>query len=167
MERRSPCGHSTLDLFALADGELEGDARYAVETRVVECSACREALTRIQATNHLLMSLPADEAAPDLTGQVMGRIRSARRKRRPLQVFVAAAAAVLLFIGIASAVAPAEGLGADMTETGDPSLASVTVAVADPLGLAMEVEPLVVGGLVLALGTCGFLLFRLTNVKGV
>ena len=58
------CGRIDNDLDPYLDGDLDENARRALDAHVAECAACRGKLARAQALRAALASLPVPPAAP-------------------------------------------------------------------------------------------------------
>jgi anti-sigma factor RsiW len=118
------------DLVAFLDGELTGDARRAVETKLSLDPAVRAEAETLKKTWDLLDHLPKPEPSPNFTNRTMEKLAPIRakaaapRKLRPwligagwaaaLLAAVAAGYAVVGLIARPAAVNPDQGLIRDL-----------------------------------------------------
>ena len=140
-------------LFALYDGELDGDARHEVEVHLVDCSECRQRYTQWQQTARALFQPPRIEVSEPFVYQVMDRLavlehpRHGRQWIRAIQWLVPAVglAGLLFFVaGPAQRAISIETLLLGEGQENAPSqlvLASEPPNVDEVLGSIMEGSP--------------------------
>lgn len=163
MEPRLACGHDPLAIAAVADGAASALERAEVEERLLACRSCLRYWERLRWLAEALRATPPPPPV-DLTTRVLAAVEREERRRLPLRFAVTLAAALLVVVGMAMTVAPAEGL-AESSVVAEPIWVDLAGGVAEPLSLAMEFDRLVVAGLSVALVASVVLLGRLIRVS--
>ncbi|GIW08302.1 MAG: hypothetical protein KatS3mg060_3107 [Dehalococcoidia bacterium] len=159
MEPRLACGHDPLAIAAVADGAASASERATVEAVLLSCRACRDYWHELRWLAEALRT-PSPPPPTNLTQRVMAAVEREERKRTPLRVGMALVAVLLIVMGIAMTIAPADGLTESVAAT-EPLWTDMAATMGDPLTLAVEVDRIAIAGLSMAVGASVFLLTRL------
>jgi len=127
------CRNVASRLNAYLDGELSAQDRERVEQHLSECGRCREALARLRAAADVLGQLPTPPAVSEgFAGRVVARARLRARPQPvvvelwrsfPLARRIAAAAALVLGIGLGTLMAGDVTRASPMTSSADDAAA--------------------------------------------
>jgi predicted anti-sigma-YlaC factor YlaD len=162
MEPRLACGHDPLAIAAVADGAATKAERAEVEERLLSCRSCLGYWEEVRWLHQALRDTPP--APPtELPSRVMAAIAREERKRIPARFAVALMAAVVIVMGLAMTIAPADGLAE--SPAAEPLWTDLASAVVEPLTVALELDRIAVAGLSVAVAASVFLLARLVRVN--
>ena len=137
------CQQVQEEYSALLDGELDPETQAAVEAHLAGCAACLRELDKLKRVNDVYDRLPAHPAPEGFEGRVRAALREnvvalPQRRRRPLALWPALAAAAMLVVVAGAVLLQFEGPANRMQMS---SLSSETESA--PLGEGMgraEVE---------------------------
>ncbi|MCS6801732.1 MAG: zf-HC2 domain-containing protein [Chloroflexota bacterium] len=163
MEPRLACGHDPLAIAAVADGEASAEERARVEERLLTCRSCLRYWERMRWLREAFLQA-APPPSVNLTPRIMAAIEREERRRLPLRFAVALVAAILIVVGMAMTIAPADSL-AESSVVADPLWLDFAGAVTEPLAVAGELDRVVVMGLSVAVAASVVLLSRLVRVS--
>lgn len=89
------------DLFELLDKRATPERRSELEGHLAACSRCRGLAESQRSFERLARSLPPLEPSRELTGRVLGMLRSARRERTSLRLLAFLGAGIpLVLVGV-------------------------------------------------------------------
>lgn len=112
-------GHPGELLSAFLDGELTPEERVSVLAHLEGCPACRTELADLQTARSMVRSLPTVDVPAWVMVEPERPPRPADRRHKPATWAAAAAAVIVLLIGIATFVAPQPSVHLDFTEIAD------------------------------------------------
>ena len=109
------------DLFELLDDRSTSERRSELEGHLAECDRCRRLAESQRSFERRVSALPGFEPSRELTGRVLGMLRSSRRERTSLRMLaflgagipLALVGALLAYAVVVGVVSPAEG-GTDL-----------------------------------------------------
>ena len=163
MEPRLACGHDPLAIAAVADGAALGAERAEVEERLLTCRSCLRYWEDLRWLNEALRDPRPPLPPAELPSRVMAAVAREERKRVPARFAVALLAAVVIVMGLAMTVAPADGLAESVVA--EPFWTDLHYAVVEPLALTLELDRVAVAGLSVAVAASAFLLSRLIRLS--
>lgn len=156
------------DLFELLDDRVAPERRSELEGHLAECDRCRRLAESQRSFERRVSALPGIEPSRQLTGRVLGILRSSRRERTSLRMLTILGAGIpLVFVGVLLVYAIVAGVAAPVKGEGDlfggvlgdvsgtlvkiqSSLASVLGTTGDSIAQVAQVDVLAIAALTVA-----------------
>ena len=156
------------DLFELLDDRVAPERRSVIEGHLAECGRCRRLAESQRLLERRVRALPGVEPSRDLTGRVLGMLRSSSRERTSLRLLAVLGAGIplvlvcglLVYAVVVSVATPVEsesdlfgGAFGDLSgilEIIQSSLASMLGATGDSIARLAQTDVLAIAALTAA-----------------